>query len=197
MRPRCQLRPVGLGVKVWKPPPGAAQNWPATATPPAQPVRGMPCISCRHSLPIDDHHYACRTELTLPSQCCSVGICCSVALIGRHELPTDDHHYERRKEREREEAEERRGAANAVSHNEFLVRAWCFTLLPCWPSQAIDSNHGGRAPANAVRHNREPGEGRGAHVRCLRRQGCRWAWHQGLPHLVAQHLPALREADGL
>jgi E3 ubiquitin-protein ligase AIP2 len=38
----------------------------------------------------------------------------------RHELPTDDHQYERRKEREREEAEERRGAENAVSHNEFL-----------------------------------------------------------------------------
>ena len=40
----------------------------------------------------------------------------------RHELPTDDQQYERRKEREREEAEERRGAENAVSHNEFLVR---------------------------------------------------------------------------
>ncbi|KAI7839228.1 hypothetical protein COHA_007041 [Chlorella ohadii] len=38
----------------------------------------------------------------------------------RHELPTDDQQYERRKEREREEAEERRGAENAVSHNEFL-----------------------------------------------------------------------------
>lgn len=42
---------------------------------------------------------------------------------GRHELPTDDQQYERRKEREREEAEERRGAENAVSHNEFLVSA--------------------------------------------------------------------------
>ncbi|KAL4430683.1 hypothetical protein ABPG75_005939 [Micractinium tetrahymenae] len=38
----------------------------------------------------------------------------------RHELPTDDWRYEHRKEREREEDEERRGAANAVSHNEFL-----------------------------------------------------------------------------
>ncbi|GAB4817781.1 hypothetical protein N2152v2_004827 [Parachlorella kessleri] len=38
----------------------------------------------------------------------------------RHELPTDDAHYERRKEREKEEAEERRGAENAVSHNEFM-----------------------------------------------------------------------------
>ncbi|KAL4432418.1 hypothetical protein ABPG77_001717 [Micractinium sp. CCAP 211/92] len=38
----------------------------------------------------------------------------------RHELPTDDWRYEHRKERERQEDEERRGAANAVSHNEFL-----------------------------------------------------------------------------
>jgi len=38
----------------------------------------------------------------------------------RHELPTDDKVYERRKEREREEQEERRGAQNACSHNEFL-----------------------------------------------------------------------------
>ena len=38
----------------------------------------------------------------------------------RHELPTDDHKYEARKERERRDAEDARGAANAVSHNEFL-----------------------------------------------------------------------------
>jgi E3 ubiquitin-protein ligase AIP2 len=38
----------------------------------------------------------------------------------RHELPTDDWRYEDRKERARVEEEERRGAANAVSHNEFL-----------------------------------------------------------------------------
>lgn len=38
----------------------------------------------------------------------------------RHELPTDNPQYERRKERERVEAEERRGVENAVSHNEFL-----------------------------------------------------------------------------
>lgn len=37
----------------------------------------------------------------------------------RHELPTDDARYEARKEREREQAEEARGAANALSHNEF------------------------------------------------------------------------------
>lgn len=38
----------------------------------------------------------------------------------RHELPTDDQRYERAKVREAEEAEERRGAENALSHNEFL-----------------------------------------------------------------------------
>ncbi len=38
----------------------------------------------------------------------------------RHELPTDDQRYERKKVRDAEEAEERKGAANALSHNEFL-----------------------------------------------------------------------------
>eukprot|EP00775_Hariotina_reticulata_P005127 gene5127-5367_t len=40
--------------------------------------------------------------------------------VCRHELPTDDHAYEARKEREAEEAEAQRGAANALSHNEFM-----------------------------------------------------------------------------
>lgn len=35
-------------------------------------------------------------------------------------LPTDDHAYEARKERERELEEERKGAAAALSHNEFM-----------------------------------------------------------------------------
>ncbi|KAI3433741.1 hypothetical protein D9Q98_003548 [Chlorella vulgaris] len=38
----------------------------------------------------------------------------------RHELPTDDWKYESRKTRAAEEEAERQGAANAVSHNEFL-----------------------------------------------------------------------------
>ena len=38
----------------------------------------------------------------------------------RHEMRTDDDSYERRKEREAAEEEDRRGAANALSHNEFL-----------------------------------------------------------------------------
>ncbi|CAN6196043.1 unnamed protein product, partial [Urochloa humidicola] len=40
--------------------------------------------------------------------------------ICRHELRTDDHVYESRKEREKEEEEDRRGAANAVRGGEFM-----------------------------------------------------------------------------
>jgi E3 ubiquitin-protein ligase AIP2 len=38
----------------------------------------------------------------------------------RNELPSEDAAYDRKKERDREEAELRRGAENAVSHNDFL-----------------------------------------------------------------------------
>jgi E3 ubiquitin-protein ligase AIP2 len=38
----------------------------------------------------------------------------------RHELPTDDQVYEQRKEAEVREREDARGAANALSHNEFM-----------------------------------------------------------------------------
>ena len=38
----------------------------------------------------------------------------------RYELPTDDKHYEKKKERDAEEAELRAGAANALTHNEFM-----------------------------------------------------------------------------
>eukprot|EP00884_Botryococcus_braunii_P004631 jgi/Botrbrau1/14169/Bobra.182_3s0107.1 len=40
--------------------------------------------------------------------------------VCRSELETDDPQYERRKERDRIEAEDRKGAANALSHNEFM-----------------------------------------------------------------------------
>jgi E3 ubiquitin-protein ligase AIP2 len=40
--------------------------------------------------------------------------------ICRHELPTDDVRYEARKEREAQEEEDRKGAANAQSHNDFM-----------------------------------------------------------------------------
>jgi hypothetical protein len=39
--------------------------------------------------------------------------------VCRQELPTDDHAYEARKEREAQDAEDAKGAANALSHNEF------------------------------------------------------------------------------
>ena len=40
--------------------------------------------------------------------------------VCRHELPTDDDKYERRKEREREDAEGAKGSANALQQNEFI-----------------------------------------------------------------------------
>ena len=40
--------------------------------------------------------------------------------VCRFELPTDDMAYENKKERDQREAEDRKGAANAVSHSDFL-----------------------------------------------------------------------------
>lgn len=40
--------------------------------------------------------------------------------VCRHELPTDDAKYEARKEKQQQEEEDRRGAANALTHNEFM-----------------------------------------------------------------------------
>jgi E3 ubiquitin-protein ligase AIP2 len=40
--------------------------------------------------------------------------------VCRHELPTDDQKYETRKQRAAAEAEEQRGAQNALTHNEFM-----------------------------------------------------------------------------
>lgn len=40
--------------------------------------------------------------------------------VCRHELPTDDDDYERHKAREATAAEAAHGAANALSHNEFM-----------------------------------------------------------------------------
>lgn len=40
--------------------------------------------------------------------------------VCRFELETDDPEYERKKERDRQDAEDRKGAANALSHNEFM-----------------------------------------------------------------------------
>ena len=40
--------------------------------------------------------------------------------VCRQELPTDCPHYEAAKEKEAEDEAERRGVANALSHNEFM-----------------------------------------------------------------------------
>jgi len=40
--------------------------------------------------------------------------------VCRFELPTDDMAYETKKERDQREAEDSKGAANAVSHTDFL-----------------------------------------------------------------------------
>lgn len=40
--------------------------------------------------------------------------------VCRFELETDDQQYERKKEREKTEAEDRKGAENAQSHNDFM-----------------------------------------------------------------------------
>ncbi|PNH03152.1 E3 ubiquitin-protein ligase [Tetrabaena socialis] len=62
-------------------------------------------LPCKHS-----YHVACLAPWLAQSNSCPV---C------RTELPTDDAGYEAKKERDAEEARERRGADNALSHGEF------------------------------------------------------------------------------
>lgn len=69
-------------------------QWPPTcAHPPFPPTHLLACLP------------ACLQDNSCP--------------VCRQELPTDDHAYEARKEREAQEAEDAKGAANALSHNEF------------------------------------------------------------------------------
>lgn len=67
---------------------------------------GVQQLPCRHAF-----HVPCLAPWLASNNSCPV---C------RAELPTDDHAYEARKEREAEEAEAARGAANAQSHNDFM-----------------------------------------------------------------------------
>lgn len=65
-------------------------------------------------MPCNEHHVyhpACLAPWLAEHNSCPV---C------RHELPTDDQKYEKRKQQAATEAEERRGAENALTHNEFM-----------------------------------------------------------------------------
>ncbi|KAK9819886.1 hypothetical protein WJX72_003607 [[Myrmecia] bisecta] len=84
---------------------------------------GVQCAVCREDLKVGDevqimpcndshvYHPPCLAPWLTAHNSCPV---C------RFELPTDDTVYERRKEREKIEAEDRKGADNALSHNEFM-----------------------------------------------------------------------------
>ena len=78
---------------------------------------------CREDLKVDDEVQImpCNNSHVFHPPCLApwlkVHNSCPVC---RHELPTDDMQYERKKERDLQEAEDRKGAANAVSHTDLL-----------------------------------------------------------------------------
>lgn len=81
------------------------------------------CAVCREDLEVGDEVQImpCNNSHVFHPPCLAPWLqmhnSCPVC---RHELETDDMHYEHRKERDQREAEERKGAANAVSHVDFL-----------------------------------------------------------------------------
>ncbi|BAF25165.1 E3 ubiquitin-protein ligase AIP2 [Oryza sativa Japonica Group] len=79
------------------------------------------CAVCRESLLVDDKMQELPCKHLFHPPCLKPWLdennSCPIC---RHELRTDDHVYESRKEREREEEEDRKGAANAVRGGEFM-----------------------------------------------------------------------------
>mmetsp|Transcript_10131 Transcript_10131/g.25939 ORF Transcript_10131/g.25939 Transcript_10131/m.25939 type:complete len:168 (+) Transcript_10131:229-732(+) len=82
---------------------------------------GVECPVCRESISVGDKLQRLPCKHAFHPPCLAPWLkehnSCPMC---RHELPTDDWRYETRKERAREEAEERRGRDNALSHSEFL-----------------------------------------------------------------------------
>ncbi|KAL5200928.1 hypothetical protein ABZP36_035282 [Zizania latifolia] len=79
------------------------------------------CAVCRENLVVDDNMQELPCKHLFHPPCLKPWLdennSCPIC---RHELRTDDHVYESRKEREREEEEDRKGAANAVRGGEFM-----------------------------------------------------------------------------
>lgn len=82
---------------------------------------GTECAVCRESLMINDQMQELPCKHLFHPPCLKPWLdennSCPIC---RHELRTDDHVYESRKEREKEEEEDRKGAANAVRGGEFM-----------------------------------------------------------------------------
>nr|CAB3453464.1 unnamed protein product [Digitaria exilis] len=79
------------------------------------------CAVCRENLVVDDKMQELPCKHLFHPPCLKPWLdennSCPIC---RYELRTDDHAYESRKEREKEEEEDRRGAANAVRGGEFM-----------------------------------------------------------------------------
>lgn len=84
---------------------------------------GTACPVCMHDLQLQEQvqQLPCDPKHVFHVECLQPWLqqdnSCPVC---RRELPTDDHVYEARKERQAAEDEDRRGAAAALSHNEFM-----------------------------------------------------------------------------